>query len=276
MDHRTVPGIHIRFDERLWDRAGCGERSRELTPLYLTRYRAARGLGREVISAGWEFSCILSGHGQLQSVGNLPLGPATVYLIPPGITHAETSGEVLESIWMGLAGRALPSADWGGPRGVQSPELTRLFEQAWLLAQHRSRPVGLELDGLARAILGGFLRLVDRPQEVARGQLVEEALRLMYAEFQRPMSIRGLVRQLGCSVGHFQRVFRRITGVSPGEYLAQIRLQHAIMWLESTDLPVAEVAAKVGYTDPLYFSRVMRKSLGCSPSQWRATKRGKP
>ncbi len=269
MNQGSVPGTHIRFAEGLWDAVDGNERSQELTPLYLTRYRAARGMGLEAVSAGWEFSCILSGHGTLRSVTTLALGPATVYLIPPGIAHAESSDEVLESIWMGLEGRFLTPA-WSGPRSVRSPELTRLFEHAWLLAQHRSRAVGLELDGLARAILGGFLRLVDQPQEGASILLVEEAIQVMYAEFPSPLSIQSLAKRLGCSVGHLQRTFRRVTGVSPGQYLSDVRLQHATMWLESTNLSVTEIAARVGYADPLYFSRVLRKAIGLSPVQFRA------
>ena len=255
----------------LWNTAGCGQRSRELTPLYLTRYRAARGAGREVVSEGWEFSCVVLGHGQLRSACNLPLGPATIYLIPPGFLHAETSREVLETIWMGLDGQGLPPAsEWTGPRSVRSPELAQLFEQAWFLAQQRNRRVGPELDGLARVILGGFLRSLDQTREPAGDQVVQEAIRLLYAGFHTPLSIGSLARGLGCSVGYFQRVFRRTTGVSPGRYLAQVRLQHAVMWLESSDLPIAELAAKVGYVDPLYFSRVIRKAVGCSPSEFRA------
>jgi hypothetical protein len=104
VDQNGIPGVHIRFEEALWDLAGWGKRSQELSPLYLTRYRAARGAGRQVVSAGWEFSCIVSGHGQLQSSANIELAPATVYLVPPRFTHAETSDEVLESIWLGLQG----------------------------------------------------------------------------------------------------------------------------------------------------------------------------
>jgi AraC-like DNA-binding protein len=175
----------------------------------------------------------------------------------------------MESIWMGLDGNRLPRVQWNGPRSIRSPELTQLFEQAWRLAQHRNACVGPELDGLARVILGSFLRQIDMPRTPRREALVQEAIQRMYAGFQSPLSIASLAKKLGCSLGYFQRAFREVTQMTPARYLMQIRVQHALMWLESTDLSVAEVAAKVGYADPLYFSRVMRKEVGLSPSRLR-------
>jgi AraC-like DNA-binding protein len=99
--------------------------------------------------------------------------------------------------------------------------------------------------------------------------LVQEAIRRMYAEFQSPLSLSELADTLGCSTGYFQRVFRRVTGTSPGRYLTQIRLEHAILWLQGSELSISEVAAKVGYQDPLYFSRAIRKAFGRSPTQIR-------
>lgn len=267
----TGPGFHIWFGESFWkDDPSCRGRSRELTPLYLTRYQAARGEGQLVLSQTWEFSCTLAGRGTLRSSHNIDLEPATIYLIPPGFWHAEASHTVLESIWMGLCGDRLPeSAAWDGPRSVRSPEIAQLFEQSWFLAQRHKACVGAELDGLARAILGGVLRLLEEPRVHRNTQLVQEAIRLMYATFASPLTMTTLAKQLECSSGHLHRVFRRVAGTSPGRYLTRIRMEHAIMWLQGSDLPVAEVAMKVGYQDPLYFSRAVRQTFGCSPSQIR-------
>jgi AraC-like DNA-binding protein len=244
-------------------------RSGELTPCYLTRFRAARGDGRLAVSQTWEFSCIVAGYGELRSSPCLELGPATIYLVPPGVEHAESSDGVLESIWMGLQGNALPRVARQGPRSIRSPELTRIFEQAWRLAQHRNARIGSELDALSRLILAGFLRRADAPRTPRGEQLVQEAIRLMYADFASPLSVTDLARKLGCSVGYFQRAFRRVTEISPARYLTQIRLQHAMLWLENRELTVGEVAARSGYGDALYFSRVMRKATGLSPSEFR-------
>ncbi len=275
----TGPGNHIWFEGDFWmEGESCRGRSRELTPLYLTRYQAARGEGLKVLSETWEFSCIVTGHGLLRSVQDVELEPATIYLIPPGVWHAETSDGVLESIWMGLRGTQLPAPAWDGPRAVRSPEIVQLFEQAWFLAQRRKACVGPEFDGLARAILGGFLRLRETPRIDCETHLVQEAIRLMYAEFSSPLAMSDLAKRLGCSTGHLHRVFRRVAGTSPGQYLTRVRLEHAILWLQSSDLPIAEVAAKVGYQDPLYFSRAVRKTFARSPSRIRleSAARSKP
>ena len=52
------------------------------------------------------------------------------------------------------------------------------------------------------------------------------------------------------------------------DYLADIRIKHAIQLLEQNKLSVSELAEKCGYSDPLYFSRVFKKITGVSPSKY--------
>ena len=53
------------------------------------------------------------------------------------------------------------------------------------------------------------------------------------------------------------------------QYLLTIRVNNAASLLETTDYSMAEIAAIVGYEDPLYFSRVFRKIKGMSPTEYR-------
>jgi len=58
-------------------------------------------------------------------------------------------------------------------------------------------------------------------------------------------------------------------GISPGAYINQLRIQQAFSLLRHTSLSIAEIASRCGYTDADYFSRVIRRTTGYSPLQFR-------
>jgi len=79
-------------------------------------------------------------------------------------------------------------------------------------------------------------------------------------------SLERIYQELDLSSAHAETLFRRAFGITPVTYRTQLRLRQARELLVSTQMNVSEVAYEVGYTDPLYFSRVFRKTYGLSPS----------
>lgn len=65
------------------------------------------------------------------------------------------------------------------------------------------------------------------------------------------------------------RIIRQHTGMTPGAYLYDFRLQKALEELRLTDLPASEVAIACGIPDPCYFSNVVRHAVNCSPLAYR-------
>lgn len=72
----------------------------------------------------------------------------------------------------------------------------------------------------------------------------------------------------GVSQVYLRRIFKKQHGVSPAGFVIRQRLQLAKQLLEE-NRTVAQVAAAVGYRDPLYFSRLFKKRLGLSPTEYR-------
>jgi AraC family transcriptional regulator len=68
---------------------------------------------------------------------------------------------------------------------------------------------------------------------------------------------------------HFARAFKAATGVPPHRYQMRMRVQRARHLLETTDEPIGEIAAKVGYESPGYFSRLFREETGVTPAAYR-------
>ena len=75
-----------------------------------------------------------------------------------------------------------------------------------------------------------------------------------------------IYEKLNISAAHAETLFRKAFGITPIAYRNKLRLMQARELLVSTQNNVSEVAYKVGYTDPLYFSRVFRKTYGVPPS----------
>ncbi|WP_025737574.1 helix-turn-helix transcriptional regulator [Mycobacterium genavense] len=84
-----------------------------------------------------------------------------------------------------------------------------------------------------------------------------------------PLSLRDVAAELGVTPGHLTTVVRRRTGRTVQEWIIERRMAAARTLLEQTDLPVAEIARRVGVFDPGYFTRQFTRAHGMPPRQWR-------
>lgn len=100
-------------------------------------------------------------------------------------------------------------------------------------------------------------------------QLLAASLQLLHGSYHEELRMATLARAENLSVSRYNAVFRSQFGVSPTEYLTKIRMSTACELLTSTDLPIKEIAAMVGYADSHFFSRVFRSRLGVSPKAYR-------
>lgn len=90
-----------------------------------------------------------------------------------------------------------------------------------------------------------------------------------YAE---PLDINMLANSLCISTSHLQHTFKQQTGHSIVGYINKVRVENAARLLEETTLRVSEVSCKVGFSDYNYFSRVFKKMLGYTPTDYRLEK----
>lgn len=67
----------------------------------------------------------------------------------------------------------------------------------------------------------------------------------------------------------FQRRFKSATGITPTQYVQQLRIEKSKLYLTETKTPVEAIGTKVGYDDPSFFRRLFKRSTGVSPLQFR-------
>lgn len=94
----------------------------------------------------------------------------------------------------------------------------------------------------------------------------DSLLRYINENLQKPMSNEFLAQMCYLHPNHFIRVFKEKTGQTPARYIRNKKLENARQLLEGTEIPIAEIAAKVGYSDPANFSRLFRNRYGMSPT----------
>lgn len=86
-------------------------------------------------------------------------------------------------------------------------------------------------------------------------------------------SVVDLARELGVGRSQFFKRVQTVTGRSPLEIIREIRLQHAAQLLEKSNLSVSEIAYRVGFNNPKYFSRYFRELYQVLPSEYSGGKR---
>ena len=95
----------------------------------------------------------------------------------------------------------------------------------------------------------------------------------LLSDVSETLSVREIAALCGLSEGHFIRQFAAYTGKTPGSYRLACRIDAACELLEGTDLPVSEIAHRLHFEDPLYFSRLFSKKRGVSPREYRRVHR---
>ena len=74
---------------------------------------------------------------------------------------------------------------------------------------------------------------------------------------------------LGLSKSGLYRKLKNIVGITPKEFVVRARMNRAITMLESTTLPIKEIAYSCGYSDQNYFGKCFHSTYGVSPSEYR-------
>ena len=122
---------------------------------------------------------------------------------------------------------------------------------------------------------GGQAQFIDRPVPEAGRESTAHARDWALRHLDQALDVTRLAGEARMSVRTFNRRFREETGTTPGAWLVDQRLQHARHLLESTDLPIDDVAARSGLGTGANLCTHLRTAVGVSPASYRRTFRGR-
>ena len=161
---------------------------------------------------------------------------------------------------------------------IQDNQL-KVFDKAWQLIEEFNQQqtnfhfIGRALVMEMMILLLRSLEKEEQFQDAAHtnqsdrmNQVVQLITTYMENNYAKEISIEQLATLYYVSPTYLSKIFKDLTGVSPINYLIQIRLKNAHQMLEKQDLTVKEVAKAVGYEDAYHFSKSFKKHFGISPS----------
>ena len=105
-------------------------------------------------------------------------------------------------------------------------------------------------------------RLVRSRPWAAATHRIAEAIERLRNDFDQPLRIEDLARELGMSVSGFHHHFRAVTAMSPLQFQKQLRLQEARRLMLGEDLDAASAGYRVGYDDASHFTREYKRLFG--------------
>lgn len=100
-------------------------------------------------------------------------------------------------------------------------------------------------------------------------EMLSEALKYIEQNVNDDFKIDDLAARVYLSPNFFRKIFRKVTGLTPIEYINKIRISKATRLLLEQSNSISGVSESVGINDINYFSRLFRTIIGCSPSEFR-------
>lgn len=192
-------------------------------------------------------------------------------LLLPGEYNRLETPERCRKLSFGLLGRLLiPTIPFlfGNRtffRRIPVDAVSRLAREAFRLLERKNTADVPRIAGLATELLIELHQspLMELPASLA------EAVHILEYNFRKPLRIEQIAREVGLDQIKLEHLFRHHLGTTPRAMLTRLRMEQAGAWLRNTDMPVKEIAFRLGYSSPTAFSQEFRRQAGCSPSNVR-------
>ncbi|GCE50275.1 AraC-like DNA-binding protein [Thermosporothrix hazakensis] len=102
-----------------------------------------------------------------------------------------------------------------------------------------------------------------------REQLLQNVRSYVLQTLWKPIEVEQLARRYGMSRSHFSHYFKRNTGLSPAQFVMQVRLEEATQRLLQSDLTLEVIARETGFANANHFCKVFRRHMYLSPGEFR-------
>lgn len=200
--------------------------------------------------------------------------PSTLIFRPAGEKHSDVFDRGSASCISVSLGRGwldhlrVDAIDWETPHSFDDPGVLRLASDL-----HREL---IQRDSVSRLAVESIVLELGVVTQRARESAVSsnwlrKAVGIIRERFTEDLTVTAIAKSVSVHPVHLARAFRRQFGCAPAEHVRRLRIKRACELIESTDLPLSEVALSCGFCDQSHFSRLFKRLLGTTPAQYRRT-----
>lgn len=229
---------------------------------------------------GFEIGVCLEGEGIFLVKNKVyPFRKGCVTFISSSQPHIAQSPNEFPSRWKYL------TIDWEklfGQKEIQvnrnviwNEEMAQLVEIIYAEAERHDESSVAVITHLLNALILKFLRcegeaeLDEAPAAKVIDPKIYASIKYILNHYGERLSVKDLAAESNYSVNYFRKLFTEQTGVTPLNYITNIRLRMAAILLRSSDRTIVDVAEACGFNSLSSFNRCFRDQYGTTPAQWR-------
>lgn len=206
-----------------------------------------------------------------------------MFLLFPGEWHTYHPDPYIgwKSHWIGFKGRNMDDRVKAGFLKPEKPiyhigyssVIESLYRKAYETAVEEAAYSQQLMAGIVNHLIGKMYSL-ERNIELGKNRtqvnMVAKARLRIRESLESSLTIQEVAEELGVSYSNFRKLFKEYTGLSPATYQQELRLLRAKELLTTTDLSIKEIAYRLNFESPDYFSSKFKAKMGYKPSDIKA------
>ena len=205
-----------------------------------------------------------------------------IFLLFPGEWHSyHPSGtKGWKSYWIGFKGKNIDDRVKAGFLSPEKPiyhvgysnEIIALYEEAYKTAQEEVAFAQQTMAGIVNHLIGKMYSLernIVLSKDTKHVDMINKARLRIRESLEDTLTIQEIAQELGISYSSFRKLFKEHTGFAPALYQQNLKLQRAKELLSTTDESIKEIAYRLNFESPDYFSAKFKIQTGMKPSDFR-------
>lgn len=227
---------------------------------------------------------LMEGEGVFQSehIPPTPIKAGDFFLLFPGEWHTyhPLSQKGWKSYWIGFKGKNIDDRVKARFLSPEKPiyhvgfsnEIVSLYNEAYRIAQQEAAYSQQTLAGIVNHLIGlmySLERNIILNKDSKHVDMVNKARLRIRESLEDSLTIQEIAQELGISYSSFRKLFKEHTGFAPALYQQNLKLQRAKELLSTTNESIKEIAYRLNFESPDYFSAKFKTQTGMTPSEFR-------
>lgn len=216
----------------------------------------------------------------------IPIKAGDLFLLFPGEWHTyyPQPDKGWRSYWIGFKGKNIDDRVKAGFLSPEKPvyhvgfstAIIGLYEEAYKTAVEEAAYAQQTMAGIVNHLIGlmySLERNIILNKNTSHVEMINKARLRIRESLEGSLTIQEIAEELGVSYSSFRKLFKEFTGIAPAMYQQNLRLQRAKELLATTDDSIKEIAYRLNFESPDYFSSKFKIQTGMKPSEYRGRTR---